>query len=192
PRMLFPESAPELVDAPVFDFRSILPPTSQTGGAVSTRTLLVKLDHQLRHLMTRIDALDRIELADHGYHVRLTTEDDGRVALYHPSGDRIDGGYHPRSPARLLARLSRQVLVPAGRPGTLDRPEARRHRSQVRRAPAARQGPASRWRADPAQGGDGEGPGQAPGCVAFPITTETTVDHKGDDPCDEPWPYLSY
>ncbi|MCP4568532.1 MAG: DUF4384 domain-containing protein, partial [FCB group bacterium] len=100
-----------LVDAPVFDFRSILPPASQTGGAVSTRTLLVKLDHQLHHLRTRVDALDRIHLVDHGYHLRLTTEDDGLVALYHPSGDRIDGGYHPGSPARLLARLSRQVLV---------------------------------------------------------------------------------
>ena len=73
--------------------------------------LRVAIAGHLGELRRQIAALPGVILVDYGYDVLLAVDDEGLVVLYHPSGDRLEGGYYESAPARLLKRLERQVQV---------------------------------------------------------------------------------
>ncbi len=111
PQLLYPESRPDLVERGVFEHQPL--PPSEAPPVTAYDGLLVRLGPNLWHLRRPLAGLDRVRVVDRGeYHVALESEGDGRVALYHRSGDRIAGGFAPRSQA-LLRRIARQAQVQA-------------------------------------------------------------------------------
>ncbi len=111
PRLLYPRNRPEQARQPIFEHgtRSF---TAAPVHAVTGDLLRVKIGHDLRQLRLRIEGLPQVRVVDGGgYDLRVERQGDGRVALYHSSGDRIAGGFDDHSPEDLLARIARLARV---------------------------------------------------------------------------------
>ena len=110
PQLLYPESTPELVRRPVFEHRQ--PQALANLRANAPGDLRVRLAPGLDGLRRRIAKIPRVKIHDAGgFDVRIERQADGLLALAHPSGDLIAGGFEDRPPDALLERLRSQVRI---------------------------------------------------------------------------------
>ena len=112
PQLLYPKARPERARQPIFEHgrRSFTAAPADAGSS----GLRVRISRDLRHLRPQIEELPRVRVVDGDrYDVSIERQGDGRVMIYHSSGDRIAGDFDQRSPERLMKRIARFAQVQA-------------------------------------------------------------------------------